>query len=71
VHEQPPERPSAVRAASGDGAGALDGRIAGLAADLRGRLALVCRDWDEADFEALVQQMARTKARWTDAGFGE
>jgi hypothetical protein len=57
-----------------EAAGALDGQRAdGLAAaasslvpDLRRRLRPACQDWSEADFEALVQRIARIKRRWLD-----
>ena|SRR5690349_6393516 len=43
-----------------------DPRVAALADDLRRRLRPVCRDWDDADFEAVIERIAGIKARWTD-----
>lgn len=43
-----------------------DPRIARFADDLRERLRHVCGDWEEVEFEALVQQIARMKLRWAD-----
>ncbi len=61
-----PSPHGAVAAAAGEGA---DARLERHVADLRTRLRPICRDWDEAAFEALVLRMARTKVRWaaTDA----
>jgi hypothetical protein len=42
-----------------------EARLERLAADLRVRLRPVCRDWSDADFEALVRDVARFKARWS------
>jgi hypothetical protein len=55
-------------AASGDGAGTgpASPGLAREVAELRERLRPVCRDWGDAEFEALVQRMARTKLRWAD-----
>jgi hypothetical protein len=36
-------------------------------ADLKTRLRPICRDWDEAAFEALVLRMVRTKMSWAAA----
>jgi hypothetical protein len=41
--------------------------LAGHVADLKTRLRPICRDWDEAAFEALVLHMARTKVAWAAA----
>ena len=47
---------------------AADPRVARHLVDLRSRLRPICRDWDEAAFEALVLEIAWTKVRW---GVGE
>ena len=44
-----------------------DPRIALLVADLVRRLRPVCRDWDDAEFEALVHRIAQMKVRWAEA----
>ncbi len=62
----PPLDPGVVCARASD-----DSRVAPLAADLRRRLRAVCRDWDDAEFEAMVQQIARRKARWSEAELGD
>ena len=46
-----------------------DPRVAALADDLRRRLRPVCRDWDDADFEAVIERIAGIKARWTEGGW--
>jgi hypothetical protein len=38
--------------------------LARYVADLKTRLWPICRDWDEAAFEALVLRIARTKMGW-------
>jgi hypothetical protein len=53
----------------GNGAASANARVALLVGDLRRRLRPACRDWEEAEFEAVIQQIARIKLRWTDAGF--
>jgi hypothetical protein len=45
---------------------APDGRLAALVLDVRRRLRPVCVDWGEAEFEALVHRIARTKLRWVE-----
>jgi hypothetical protein len=40
-----------------------DGCRAALVLDVRRRLRPVCVDWGEAEFETLVQRIARTKLR--------
>lgn len=52
-----------------DGAGA-DPRVPALAASLTLRLRGVCRDWEAAEFEAVVERIARAKLRWADRGYG-
>ena len=47
-----------------------DPRLA-LRAAIRARLRAVCGDWEAADFDALVQQIARTQQRWADAAYRE
>lgn len=65
---------------SGDGAGTTgpstdtpadgaDPELAHLVDELRSRLRPVCRDWKEAEFEALVHVIARSKVRWARAGY--
>lgn len=44
----------------------FDSRLTLLTADLRRRLRRVCQHWDDAEFDALVQKIARTKMRWGD-----
>jgi len=46
---------------------AADPQLAGHVADLKTPLRPICRDWDEAAFEALVLHMARTKVAWAAA----
>ena len=41
-------------------------QLAELTAALAVRLASVCRDWNPAVFDALVERMARTKLRWAE-----
>jgi hypothetical protein len=41
-------------------------RLAGLTGDLRRRLRPACHGWSEAEFEALVDRLARIKLRWAD-----
>ena len=43
---------------------ATDGPVAMLADDIRERLAPICSEWSEHDFEAVVQRIARIKLRW-------
>jgi hypothetical protein len=50
--------------------GVADPRLAQHLADLRSRLRPICRDWDEAAFEALVLRIAWTKVRWADVEMG-
>ena len=50
-------------------ADATDPQLARHVAELRSRLRPVCRDWDEASFEALVIDIARSKVRWAQAGY--
>ena len=45
---------------------ATDGPVAMLADDIRQRLAPICREWSERDFEAVVQRIARMKLRWME-----
>ena len=45
-----------------------DPQLAQHVAELRSRLRPVCRDWDEATFEALVLSIARSKVRWAREG---
>ncbi len=55
-------------------AGAPDGsdvRLARLTASLVARLGAVCRNWDAAEFGALVERIARTQLRWADRGYQE
>ena len=60
-----------VAAVSGsDGVGA-DRRLPVLAASLTARLQGVCRDWEAAEFAAVVERIARTKLRWADLGYGD
>lgn len=47
-------------------AGAVDPRLAALTASLVARLGRVCRGWDAAAFDALVDHIARTQLRWAD-----
>lgn len=56
-------RPGIGRAAEREG---FDARFTLLSTDLRRRLRRVCLHWDEADFDALVRQIARMKIRWGD-----
>jgi hypothetical protein len=49
--------------------GPADSQLALLVAELRERLRPACRDWEEADFEALVQRIARLKVRWARAAY--
>ncbi len=51
-----------ARPARADGPG--DPQLARLAADLRTRLRPICCGWSDDAFEALVDDMARRKARW-------
>ena len=51
--------------------GAADARLAALTASLATRLRAVCDDWEAAEFDALVERIARTKLRWADRGYGE
>lgn len=44
-----------------------DPRFALLVARLSARLRPVCTGWDDAEFEALVHQIARMKVRWGEA----
>jgi hypothetical protein len=44
-------------------------RLAEVEADLRARLRPACRDWAEADFDALVVRIARVKVRWAEAEY--
>ncbi len=64
--------PEGQRADGGDGvaygAGRADPRVERHVAELRGRLRPVCREWPEAEFDALVQRIARTKVRWNETG---
>ena len=52
-------------AADGAAQGQADPRLAAISAGLAERLRPICAGWDEARFEALVQQMARVKLRWS------
>jgi hypothetical protein len=45
---------------------AMDGPVALLAADIRRRLAVTCEGWNDSEFEALVQRIARMKVRWME-----
>jgi hypothetical protein len=45
---------------------ATDGPVAFLADDIRQRLAPICRDWSEHEFESVVQRIARMKLRWME-----
>jgi hypothetical protein len=56
--------------ASGPASVAADAQLAALAASLAARLRGVCADWDAAEFDALVQRIARTQLRWADRGDG-
>ena len=47
-----------------------DPRFALLVAQIAQRLRPVCAGWDEPRFQALVQQIARTKVQWGDADRG-
>jgi hypothetical protein len=49
--------------------GSDDTRVALLLGDLRCRLRPVCGHWSEAEFEAVILRIARTKVRWIDAGY--
>ena len=57
--------------ASGPDGAATDAQLSALAASITVRLRGVCADWDAAEFDALVQRIARTKLRWADRGYGE
>ena len=60
--------PAALNAsADATGAGPVDPRIALLVADIARRLQRACRDWDDAEFEALVHRIAQIKVRWAEA----
>ncbi len=61
---------SSPQSTGGDGASAADARLPALTASLAARLRAVCRDWDAAEFDALVERIARTKLRWADRGDG-
>jgi hypothetical protein len=37
-----------------------------IADDIRRRLAFICAEWSEPDFEAVVQRIARMKMRWME-----
>jgi hypothetical protein len=50
---------------------AADFQVALVANDVRRRLRPVCDDWDDAEFETLVQRIAEIKSRWRDAGRGD
>lgn len=54
---------------AGGGVPAAD-RLTPLVTDLQRRLRPLCRDWDEAEFDALVDRIARCKLRWADT-FGD
>jgi hypothetical protein len=43
-----------------------DGPVALLANDIRSRLAPICSEWSEREFETVVQRIARMKVRWMD-----
>jgi type IV secretory pathway TrbD component len=62
---------AAAHASGAGGAPAADDRLAVLTASLAERLRAVCRDWEAAEFDALVDRIARTKLRWTDRGLGD
>jgi hypothetical protein len=53
--------------AMSSGAKDVDPRYALFVAHLAARLRPVCAGWDEAEFQALVQRIARMKVRWGDA----
>ena len=57
------DRRDATRAAP------ADPRLPALLADLRVRLRLACRDWPEAEFEAVILKIALRKTRWLDGGY--
>ena len=50
---------------------ANDPRINAVATGVAARLRAACEGWDAAEFEALVERIARTKVRWADLGYGE
>ncbi len=56
---------------AGPDSGVPDARVSALTASLAARLRGVCREWDAADFDALVARIACTKLRWADRGDGE
>jgi hypothetical protein len=60
---------TAMRADAAAELAAGDARVAPLLDDLRRRLRPACRDWSEAEFEAVIQRIARAKLRWTDSGY--
>jgi hypothetical protein len=65
----PPEAlPASGADGSGDGSAPVDPALVRQIAELRGRLRPVCRDWGEAEFEAVVHRIARRKVRWDEAG---
>ena len=67
---QPPQPVlSAMRADAATEPAPGDARVAPLLDDLRRRLRPACQDWSEAEFETVIQRIARAKLRWTDAGY--
>ena len=62
---------STLGAASGPDGAAADVRLSALAASLATRLRGVSAGWDAGEFDAVVQQIARTQLRWADRGYGE
>ena len=66
-----PSTRSAAGSAAGNAAAGPDARLAALTASLATRLRTVCRGWDGAEFDALVERIARTQLRWRDRGDGD
>jgi hypothetical protein len=68
VHAQSPEHSTHIVGAMSDHARSQpedgDPRFTWLVAAIAGRLRPVCAEWDEARFQALVLEIARTKTRW-------
>ena len=66
----PPDEPGSSGAGEAGHAENADPRLASQVAELSMRLRAVCADWREAEFDALVQRIARTKLRWADEANG-
>lgn len=52
---------------SGEAGSGTAGELARLAAEIAARVRPACRDWCDAEFDALVRKIARTKLRWAEA----